>query len=103
MDDNITSNVLRFTGDTKVFRKVNNDGDKQHLQNYLDKLVKSSENMHMFFNFGDTVLSATVKEKDLWVTISIDMKVSELCGIAPSKVNKMLGSIRRNITYKEKS
>ena len=31
LDDNITSNVLKFADDTKVFRKVNIDGDKQHL------------------------------------------------------------------------
>ena len=42
-DDNITSNILKFADDTKVFRKVNNDCDKQHLQNDLDKLVKWSE------------------------------------------------------------
>ena len=40
LDDNITSNVLKFADDTKVFRKVNTDGDKQHLQNDLDRLVK---------------------------------------------------------------
>ena len=39
-DDNITSNLLKYADDTKVFRKVNTDGDKQHLQNDLDKLVK---------------------------------------------------------------
>ena len=38
--DNISSNVLKFADDTKVFRKVNTDGDKQHLQNDLDRLVK---------------------------------------------------------------
>ena len=43
VDDNITSNVLKFADDTKVFRKVNTDGDKQHLRNNLDKLVKWSE------------------------------------------------------------
>ena len=37
------SNVLTFADDTKVFRKINTDGDKQHLQNDLDKLVKLSE------------------------------------------------------------
>ena len=37
LDDNIISNVLKFADDTKVFRKVNTDGDKQHLQNNLDK------------------------------------------------------------------
>ena len=119
LDDSITSNVLKFADDTKLFRKVNTDGDKQHLQNDLDRLVKWSEKWQMLFNFGkckclhtghrnlnvnykmgDTVLGTTVKEKDLGVTISADMKVSEQCGIAASKGNQILGLIRRNITYK---
>ena len=37
---------------TQVFRKVNTDGDKQHLQNDLDILVKWSEKWQMLFNFG---------------------------------------------------
>ena len=40
LDENITSNVLKFADYTKVFRRVNNDVDKQHLQKDLDKLVK---------------------------------------------------------------
>ena len=32
--------VVPFANDTNVLRKVNIDGDKQHLQNDLDKLVK---------------------------------------------------------------
>ena len=106
----------------KVFRKVNTDGGKQHLQNDLDRLVKWSEKWQMLFNFGkckclhtgygnlevnykmgDTVLGTTVKENDLEVTISTDIKVSEQCGIVASKGNQILGLIRRNITYKEKS
>ena len=121
LDDSITSNVLKFADDTKLFRKVNTDVDKQHLQNDLDRLVKWSEKWQMLFNFGkckclhtghrnmnvnykmgDTVLGTTVKEKDLGVTISADMKVSEQCGIAASKGNQILGLIRRNITYKGK-
>ena len=121
LDDSITSNVLKFADDTKLFRKVNTDGDKQHLQNDLNRLVKWSEKWQMLFNFGkckclhtghgnlnvnykmgDTVLGTTVKEKDLGVTISADMKVSEQCGIAASKGNQILGLIRRNITYKGK-
>ena len=54
------------------------------------------------YKMGDTVLGTTVKEKDLGVTISADMKVSEQCGIAASKDNQILGLIRRNITYKGK-
>ena len=121
LDESITSNVLKFADDTKLFRKVNTDGDKQHLQNDLDRLVKWSEKWQMLFNFGKckclhtghgnlnvnykmgaTVLGTTVKEKDLGVTISADMKVSEQSGIAASKGNQILGLIRRNITYKGK-
>ena len=100
LDDNITSNVLKFTDDTKVFRKFKADGDKKHLQNDLHTLDKWSEKWQMMLNFGkckclhtghgnldvnykmgDTVLGTTVKENDLGVTISADMKVSEQCGI----------------------
>ena len=82
LDDNITSNVLKFADDTNVFRKVNTGGNKQHLQNGLDKLFKWSEKWQMLLNFGnckcihtehgnldinykmgDTVLGTTVKEK----------------------------------------
>ena len=54
------------------------------------------------YTMGDTVLNTTVKEKDLGLTISADMKVSEQCGIAAAKGNQILGLIRRNIVYKEK-
>ena len=37
-----------------------------------------------------------------FLTISGDMKILELCGIAASRGNQILGLIRRNITYKEK-
>ena len=65
-------------------------------------------NLDVNNKIGDTVLGTTVKEKDLGVTISADMKVStdmkvsEQCGIAASKGNQILGLIRRNITYKLK-
>ena len=49
---------------------------------------------------GDTVLNTTLQEKDLGLTISADMKVSEQCGIAAAKGNQILGLI--NIVYKEK-
>ena len=119
LEDNITSNVLKFGDDTKVLRRVNTNTDT-HLQNDLDRLVKWSEkwqmlnfgkckrlhtghgNLDVNYKMGDTVLGTTVKEKDLGVTISTDMKVSEQCGIAASKSNQILGLIRRNITYKGK-
>ena len=54
------------------------------------------------YKMGDAVLGRTTQEKDLGVTFSADMKVSEQCGIAVSKGNQILGLIRRNIMYKEK-
>ena len=44
-----------------------------------------------------------MKEKDLAVTMNANMKVSEQCRIAASKGNQVLGMIRMNITYTEKS
>ena len=55
------------------------------------------------YGFFTIVLSITVKEKDLGVTMNANMKVSEQCRIAASKSNQVLGMIRRNITYKDKS
>ena len=93
----------------KVFRKVNYEGDKQHLQNDLDKLIKWSKKWEMLINvwkckclhtghgnldvkykMGDTVLGTTVKEKDLGVIVSADVNVSEQFGIAASEGNQIL-------------
>ena len=121
MEDDISSKVLTFADDTKLFRKVTNDTDKQSLKDDLDKLVKWSEQWQMLFNFrkckcihrghghmdeeykmGNAVLGRSIQERDLGVTFSADMKVSVQCGIAASKGNKILGLIRRTIKYKEK-
>ena len=55
------------------------------------------------YKMGDAVLGRTTQEMDLGVTFSADMKVSEQCGIAASRGNKILGLIRRTIMYKEKT
>ena len=120
MDDDITSKVLKFADDTNVFRKIKSDADRQHLQDYLNKLIEWSEKWQMLFNFGKckclhtghgnedaqytmggTVLNITLKETDLGLAISADIKVSEECGIAAAKGNQIIGLIRRNIVYKE--
>ena len=59
--------------------------------------------MDVNYNMGDSVLCTTLKEKDLGITISGDLKVSEQSGIAASKGNQIIGLLRKNITYKEKS
>ena len=53
------------------------------------------------YKMGDAVLGRTTQEKDLGVTFSADMKVSEQCGIVASKLNQILGLIKTSM-YKEK-
>ena len=48
---------------------------------------KEHGNMDKDCKLGDAVLGRTTKEKDLGVTFSADMNVSEQCGIAASKGN----------------
>ena len=38
LDDDITRKVLKFAIDTKVFKKIKSDADRQHLQDDLNKL-----------------------------------------------------------------
>ena len=57
----------------------------------------------MNYEMGGTILSKTVKEKNLGVTMNANMKGYEQCRIAASTGNYVLGMIRRNITYKENS
>ena len=122
LEEGVTGNILKFVDDTKLFRKTKEIGDKQKIKDDIDKLVRWSEKWQMLFNFGKckclhtgpgntnmnyemggTVLSKTVKEKDLGVSMNANMNVSEQCRIAASNGNQVLEMIRRNITYKEKS
>ena len=48
----ITSKVLSFADDTKVFRKTTNHADRQNLQDDLNKLNEWSDNWQMLFNLG---------------------------------------------------
>ena len=122
LEEGVTGNILKFADDTKLSTKSKKIGDKKNVQDDIDKLVKLAEKWQMLFNFGKckclhtgpgntsmnyemggTIFSTTVKEKDLGVTMNANMKVSEQCRIAASKGNQVLGMIRRNITYKDKS
>ena len=89
LEEGVTGKILKFADDTKLFRKVKESGDKQNLQDDLDKLVKLSEQWQMLFSFGKckclhtgsgntgmnyemggTILSKTVKEKYFGVTMN---------------------------------
>ena len=53
LEDDISSKVLKFADDTKVFRKVTNVTDKQSLLDDLDTLVKWSETMANVIKFWE--------------------------------------------------
>ena len=117
LEEGVTGNILKFADDTKLFTKTKENGDKQKLQDDIDNFVRWSEKWQMLFNFGKckclhtgpgntgmnyemggNILSKTVKEKYLGVTMNANMNVSEQCRIAASMGNQALGMIRRNIT-----
>ena len=96
LEEGVSGKILKFADDAKLFRKVKELGDKQNLQYDIDKLVKWSEKWQMLFNFGKcqclhtgsgntgmnyemggTIISKTVMEKYLGVTMNANMKVSE--------------------------
>ena len=109
LEEVVTGNILKFADDTKLFRKTKEIGDKQKLQYDIDKwqmlfnfgkckcLHTGPGNTGMNYEMGGSILSKTVKEKDLGVSMNANMKVSEQCRIAASKGNQILGMIRRNI------
>ena len=56
-------------------------------------------NTVMNYEMGGTILSKTVKEKDLGLSMKTNMKVSDQCIISASGGNQVLGVTHRNITY----
>ena len=92
LDEGVTGNILKFADYTKLFRKTKEIGDKQKLQDDIDKLVRWSEKWQMLFNFGKCKCLHTgpgntgmnyemggtipVKEKDLGISMNANMKVS---------------------------
>ena len=55
-------------------------------------------NVNVKYSMGDTALGSTIKEKELGVTISAGITISEHCVITASKCNTIHGLIRRNMT-----
>ena len=43
LEDDTSSKVIKFADDTKVFRKVTNDTDKQSLQDDLDNYLNGQK------------------------------------------------------------
>ena len=52
LEEWVTGNILKCADGTTLFRKTKEIGDKQQLQDDIDKIVRWSEKWQMLFNFG---------------------------------------------------
>ena len=53
LEEGVTGKILKFADDTKLFRKTKEIGDKQKLQDDIDKSVKWSEKMADVIQFWE--------------------------------------------------
>ena len=57
LEEGVTGNILKFADDTKLFTKTKEIGDKQNLQDDIDKLVKWSKKMADVIQFWEMQMS----------------------------------------------
>ena len=122
IDAGLTSRLLKFADDTKLFRAVTNRNDIDLLQDDLNKLCNWSKDWLMPFNVdkckimhvGRGVTSNEYfmhasklidvdNECDLGVIIQNDLKVSSQCNKVCKTANRILGMISRTFIYKSES
>ena len=121
IDNNILNWLLKFADDTKVFGIVNNSDDSRRLQQDLSNLLQWTRDWQMLFNVEKCTvlhigkenqqfsyymdgreLEKRSEEKDLGVIITNDLKSSRQCLQAYNRASRILGMIRRTISYKNK-
>jgi len=119
LDDELTSDVLKFADDTKIYHPVNSEIEGGSLQQDLVTVSNWAKKWQMEFNvskckiiyFGKRnigykysmnghALEEVATEKDLGVTFSSDLKSATHCKEVYSKANRILGLISRTIKYK---
>jgi len=119
LDSHLVTSLLKFADDSKLFGKVNNDSDRDVIQQDLHSLVEWSDKWQMTFNtekckvmhlgkqnkrfdyyMNNQKLGVVNEEKDLGVLITDDLKPSSQCRQAYGKASRVLGMISRTISYK---
>jgi len=111
LDTHLVTSLLKFADDSKLFGKVNNDSDRDVIQQDLHSLVEWSDKWKMVMHLGkqnkrfdyymnNQKLDVVNEEKDLGVLITDDLKSSSQCRQAYGKASRVLGIISRTISYK---
>src|SRR5664279_68235 len=118
IDEAISTNILKFADDTKVYGVVASQSDIDKLQGDLRNLCKWSKDWLMLFNIekckimhigynnkhaeykmDDISLEEVSDERDLGVIIQNDMKCNKQCVKAVKTANRILGMIKRTFCY----
>ena len=121
LPDSVSSNILLFADDTKIFRQVSSKSDALRLQEDINVLNNWSEKWLLRFNtdkchvltlgkidkimhthryelYGDE-LDHVFEEKDLGVIIDMDLTFEEHMATKIGKANGIMGLIRRTFSY----
>ena len=116
IDNVVTSKILKFADDTKLYRAVTNQDDIEILRSDLVNLCHWSKdwlmlfnidkcktlhicrgNLNELYNMEGRPLEAVHEERDLGVMITKDLKCSKQCLNAAKAANKILGMIKKNL------
>jgi len=120
IDKGLTSKLLKFADDTKIFRAIKKESDCVELQRDINNIMEWSNKWQMKFNttkckvvhigtknpnhqytMDENPLQSSQGEKDLGVTINQDLSFDTHIANAVKKANQILGMIWR--TYDDKS
>ena len=121
LPDVVSSNVLLFADDTKLFRQVSSREDALQLQKDIDALSRWSDDWLLRFNIkkchvlsmgkfgniqhthryclGQEELEHVFEEKDLGVIIDMNLSFQEHISTKINKANSIMGLIRRTFCY----
>ena len=116
----VSSPILMFADDTKIFRVIRNKEDHSALQNDLNLLYEWSLQWQLNFNvvkckhlhfgaehfFGSfylnsTVIDSVISHKDLGITFDNHLKFHDHTTEVTAKANCLLGLIRKSFEYLE--
>jgi len=119
IENGVSSRVLKFADDLKVFRVIEGKDDQDVFQSDLDKLSIWSEVWQMNFNYSKCKIMNVGRvnnpskyelsgqelahiqiEKDLGVMVNSKLSASDQVIQARKRALGMLGAINRNVCYK---
>ena len=119
LEEGLICDVLKFADDTKIFRRVDSDEDRDVLQQDLDRFLDWTKAWQMRFNVnkckvmhlgrgnpgGNYVMNGGTfgvvsEEKDLGVRITSYLKTSAHCAYMCTRANRVLDMIARRVVYR---